>query len=118
MMNGLRCMRRCVSVVTSGRAREISCQAKWKPVCLFGTSALTHANDTVGEIARQWRERFEKEGIPEPIESIEHIIAHIIGTSKVWQSFSQKFVISIFVIVFLRVFNYFCFFADYGFSYS
>lgn len=38
---------------------------------------------TVGEIIEQWSDRFKKEGIPEPVESIEHIVAHVIGTSKV-----------------------------------
>ena len=37
---------------------------------------------TVGEIIEQWSDRFKNEGIPEPIESIEHIVAHVIGISK------------------------------------
>ncbi|CAL7941771.1 unnamed protein product [Xylocopa violacea] len=38
---------------------------------------------TVGEIIEQWSNRFKNEGIPEPVESIEHIVAHVIGTSKI-----------------------------------
>lgn len=37
---------------------------------------------TVGEIIEQWSHRFRSEGIPEPVESIEHIVAHVINTSK------------------------------------
>lgn len=38
---------------------------------------------TIGDVIDQWSRRFENEGIPEPVESIEHIVAHIIGTKKV-----------------------------------
>ncbi|XP_017756677.1 PREDICTED: hemK methyltransferase family member 1 [Eufriesea mexicana] len=38
---------------------------------------------TVGEIIKQWGDRFKNEGIPEPVESIEHIVAHVMGTSKI-----------------------------------
>nr|XP_031828522.1 MTRF1L release factor glutamine methyltransferase [Nomia melanderi] len=38
---------------------------------------------TVGEIIEQWSHRFRNEGVPEPVESIEHIIAHVIGTDKI-----------------------------------
>lgn len=39
--------------------------------------------NTIGDIVRRWHQRFEDEGISEPIESIEHIVAHVIGTRKV-----------------------------------
>lgn len=38
---------------------------------------------TIGDIIDQWSHRFETEGVPEPVESIEHIIAHVVGTKKV-----------------------------------
>lgn len=38
---------------------------------------------TIGEVIDQWSRRFESEGVSEPVESIEHIVAHIIGTKKV-----------------------------------
>nr|XP_034191594.1 MTRF1L release factor glutamine methyltransferase [Osmia lignaria] len=37
----------------------------------------------VGEVIEQWSERFKKESIPEPVESIEHIVAHVLGTKKI-----------------------------------
>lgn len=50
------------------------------------TRSLSTTNvqySTVGEIIEQWSDRFKEEGIPEPVESIEHIVAHVIGTSKI-----------------------------------
>lgn len=47
-------------------------------------------NPTIGELMEQWTRRFENEGIPEPVESIEHIIAHINGTSKVYHSSNES----------------------------
>ena len=44
---------------------------------------MNNKNNTVGHILGRWRQRFENERIPEPIESIEHIVAHVIGTKKV-----------------------------------
>lgn len=38
---------------------------------------------TIGDVIEQWSRRFENEGIPEPVESIEHIVAHVIGSSKI-----------------------------------
>jgi len=38
---------------------------------------------TIGDVIDQWSRRFESEGISEPVESIEHIVAHVIGTKKV-----------------------------------
>ncbi|XP_017877238.1 hemK methyltransferase family member 1 [Ceratina calcarata] len=38
---------------------------------------------TVGEAIEQWGDRFKSEGVTEPIESIEHIVAHVIGTRKI-----------------------------------
>ncbi|XP_078043190.1 hemK methyltransferase 1 [Augochlora pura] len=38
---------------------------------------------TVGEIIEQWSHRFSNEGVPEPVESIEHIVANVIGTNKI-----------------------------------
>ncbi|XP_033333590.1 hemK methyltransferase 1 [Megalopta genalis] len=38
---------------------------------------------TIGEIIEQWSHRFSKEGVPEPVESIEHIVANVIGTKKI-----------------------------------
>ncbi|XP_043263260.1 MTRF1L release factor glutamine methyltransferase [Colletes gigas] len=38
---------------------------------------------TVGEVVEEWSNRFKIEGIPEPVESIEHIVAHIINTNKI-----------------------------------
>ncbi|KAL0102835.1 hypothetical protein PUN28_018256 [Cardiocondyla obscurior] len=38
---------------------------------------------TIGDVIEHWSRRFESEGIPEPVESIEHIVAHIIGTKKI-----------------------------------
>ncbi|KZC04032.1 HemK methyltransferase family member 1 [Dufourea novaeangliae] len=36
----------------------------------------------VGEIIKQWSQRFENEGVPEPVESIEYIVAHVLGIKK------------------------------------
>lgn len=38
---------------------------------------------TIGDVIDQWSRRFESEDIPEPVESIEHIVAHVIGTKKI-----------------------------------
>lgn len=38
---------------------------------------------TIGDVIDQWSRRFESEGITEPVESIEHIVAHVIGTKKI-----------------------------------
>jgi release factor glutamine methyltransferase len=38
---------------------------------------------TIGSVIDQWSRRFESEGIPEPIESIEYIVAHIVGEKMV-----------------------------------
>ncbi|XP_011687236.1 PREDICTED: hemK methyltransferase family member 1-like [Wasmannia auropunctata] len=38
---------------------------------------------TIGDVIDQWSRRFESEGVPEPVESIEHIVAHVIGIKKI-----------------------------------
>lgn len=38
---------------------------------------------TIGDVIDHWSRRFENEGVTEPVESIEYIVAHIIGTKKV-----------------------------------
>jgi len=38
---------------------------------------------TIGNVLDQWSRRFESEGVSEPVESIEHIVAHVIGIKKV-----------------------------------
>lgn len=38
---------------------------------------------TIGDMIDQWSNRFKNEGISEPVESIEFIMAHIIGVKKV-----------------------------------
>ncbi|EZA46842.1 hemK methyltransferase family member 1 [Ooceraea biroi] len=38
---------------------------------------------TIGDAIDNWSHRFESEGVPEPVESIKHILAHIIGTKKI-----------------------------------
>ncbi|XP_012534308.1 MTRF1L release factor glutamine methyltransferase [Monomorium pharaonis] len=45
--------------------------------------ALNACERTIGDVIDQWSRRFENDGIPEPIESIMHIVAHVIGTKKV-----------------------------------
>lgn len=47
---------------------------------------------TVGEVIEQWSERFKNESIPEPVESIEHIVAHILGTRKVLHELNVQFI--------------------------
>ncbi|XP_077261392.1 MTRF1L release factor glutamine methyltransferase-like isoform X1 [Temnothorax americanus] len=37
---------------------------------------------TIGDVIDQWSRRFESEGVQEPMKSIEHIVAHVIGTKK------------------------------------
>lgn len=39
--------------------------------------------NTIGDNVDHWHQRFQNEKISEPIESIEHIVAHVIGTKKV-----------------------------------
>lgn len=67
---------------------EVCMQCSKSKIITFNrpTRSLSTTNvqySTVGEIIEQWSDRFKKEGIPEPVESIEHIVAHVIGTSKV-----------------------------------
>lgn len=38
---------------------------------------------TISEIVEKWSHRFENEAVPEPVESIEHIVAHVVGLKKV-----------------------------------
>jgi len=38
---------------------------------------------TIANVIDQWSHRFESEGIPQPIESIKHIVAHVTGIKKV-----------------------------------
>ncbi|XP_043491488.1 MTRF1L release factor glutamine methyltransferase isoform X1 [Polistes fuscatus] len=37
---------------------------------------------TIREIVEKWSHRFESESIPEPVESIEHIVAHVVALKK------------------------------------
>ncbi|KAI4494474.1 hypothetical protein M0802_008966 [Mischocyttarus mexicanus] len=37
---------------------------------------------TISEVVEKWRHRFENEAIPEPVESIEHIVAHVVDLKK------------------------------------
>lgn len=83
----LRCLssaRAFFSVVSAGTCIQCS---KGKIITFSRpTRSLCTTNvqcPTVGEIIEQWSDRFENEGIPEPVASIEHIVAHVIGTSKV-----------------------------------
>ena len=43
-----------------------------------------HPPGPISAVSSYWRHRFEAEGVPEPMESIEHIIAHVIGSGKVF----------------------------------
>lgn len=51
-----------------------------------GTAArrpfTAEAGPTVVQVIEQWSRRFENEGIPDPVESIEHILSHVTGRSK------------------------------------
>lgn len=47
------------------------------------TTASNARETTIGGIIKQWSYRFETEGVPEPVESIEHIVAHVVGNKKV-----------------------------------
>lgn len=38
---------------------------------------------TIGEVIDQWSDRFKTGGIPNPMESIKHIVAHVTGMKKV-----------------------------------
>ncbi|KAG7206060.1 hypothetical protein KM043_003458 [Ampulex compressa] len=53
-----------------------SLERQWRP------SSTGPGSSTIGEILERWSRRFENEGISEPVESIEHIVAHVIGTKK------------------------------------
>ncbi|XP_044019614.1 MTRF1L release factor glutamine methyltransferase-like isoform X1 [Aphidius gifuensis] len=44
---------------------------------------LTTRDDTLAGFIKHWGQRFEDEGIPEPISSIEHILAHVVGRTKI-----------------------------------
>ena len=37
----------------------------------------------LASLITQWSRRFEDDGVPEPVASIEHILAHVVGTTKV-----------------------------------
>ncbi|XP_001602562.2 MTRF1L release factor glutamine methyltransferase [Nasonia vitripennis] len=39
--------------------------------------------NTIAYVVKHWQERFLQEGIAEPIESIEHIVCHVIGSKKI-----------------------------------
>lgn len=41
------------------------------------------SSSTIGSIVDQWSHRFESEGIPQPLDSIKHIVAHVTGTRRV-----------------------------------
>ncbi|KAJ8670091.1 hypothetical protein QAD02_001350 [Eretmocerus hayati] len=51
---------------------------------MIQASCLEHDHPTgpINAVTSYWRHRFETEGVPEPLESIEHIIAHVIGSNK------------------------------------
>ncbi|KAK2587456.1 hypothetical protein KPH14_003164 [Odynerus spinipes] len=50
--------------------------------CRSCTSNASSSCPTIGEIVEKWSRRFENEAVPEPIESIEHILAHVVGFKK------------------------------------
>ncbi|XP_043283515.1 MTRF1L release factor glutamine methyltransferase [Venturia canescens] len=64
------------------------------PLCSYRMKILTrnctnktkheadHAKE-VGSIIKHWSRKFEDEGINEPVSSIEHILAHVVGTTKI-----------------------------------
>lgn len=39
--------------------------------------------NTIGNIVKHWNQQFEDKNISDPIESIEYIVAHVLGTIKV-----------------------------------
>ncbi|XP_011297700.1 hemK methyltransferase family member 1 [Fopius arisanus] len=45
--------------------------------------SVGNGDDTLRGIIRYWSQRFEDEGIPEPVGSIEHILAHVIGRKSI-----------------------------------
>ncbi|XP_015123120.1 MTRF1L release factor glutamine methyltransferase [Diachasma alloeum] len=48
-----------------------------------GVYATGNSDDTLGGVIRRWSQRFEEEGVPEPVGSIEHIAAHVIGKKRI-----------------------------------
>lgn len=61
------------------------------------TRRLSASNEcTIGEVIDRWSRRFEAEGVPEPVESIEHIIAHVTGTRKVSETLRSLITYSLF----------------------
>ncbi|XP_063979652.1 MTRF1L release factor glutamine methyltransferase [Diachasmimorpha longicaudata] len=40
-------------------------------------------DDTLKGVIRHWSQKFEDEGVPEPVSSIEHIVAHVIGKKRI-----------------------------------
>ncbi|XP_015603428.1 hemK methyltransferase family member 1 [Cephus cinctus] len=48
----------------------------------FCRSSSVH-NRTIGHLLDHWSRNFENDGISEPVESIEHIVAHVMGTKKI-----------------------------------
>lgn len=53
--------------------------------CCFSAKIVNDKSEkqTVTDLIKHWHEIFEKEKVTEPKESIEHIIASVLGTSKV-----------------------------------
>lgn len=54
--------------------------------------------NTIGNIVKYWHQEFENNSIADPVESIEYIVAHVIGTKKV-KEFSITYFPEYFLIV-------------------
>ena len=69
------CLKRTKDLQQASSAAQITC----------------HENEhLVGpEITAFCRHRLESEGVPEPVESLEHILAHVIGSNKVFFQISD-----------------------------
>ena len=59
-------------------------------VC-FSVGSSEKNETTIGALFEHWRHKFEIEAISEPVASTEHIVAHVLGTTRVTTSKINNF---------------------------
>lgn len=51
----------------------------------------------VSDLLEKWKERFQENNIPEPLQSIQHILAFNLGTKNV-SNFINNFLLAVFIM--------------------
>ncbi|XP_015172725.1 PREDICTED: hemK methyltransferase family member 1 [Polistes dominula] len=77
-----RILKTCVLVIEKNTAMSITRTRNNVTMNRAFTSNCSTNCPTIREIVEKWSHRFENEAIPEPVESIEHIVAHVVGLKK------------------------------------